>query len=501
MSSGWLIHCDLSAPPEKRWSPVGFWPQIRNSSTLEVGSYTIENERRYVVGIGDSEGRTLFLQCDSQGSPTPPSGEDAWITLYDSRLSDILFSDNSGLGESPSVYVAVTTFRPDDKIPFHGRELKALAVSPKTPFSHQILATGAEDTVIRFSYVHPESNELVPLTTRKTHITGIQDLAWSSCGGYLFSSGSIEEVYCWKVNHLKYNSNQEEEGIGVVREAIYNVSADNLPDLRVCGLDVLTILSKNGEGIGFLVGMVRSDSSIKLAFYDTAAKKFNTIAEGVYKTSCLLQIHFHVTKDERILMFTAGTDGFVTVWDIAQPLRENGIESRSRNPTFEGRRVRPPARLSEEHRIVSHSVHQNSIKTLTPLELDNDIGELILLTGGDDTAVAISKLIVSLEAKTVQITSKIVARAHASAVTALSVLAMPSSGSDTFEFLSSGVDQQVKRWKVEIRNDMADASVQLLENFYVAVPDVAALSLLDRKEEEDSQKLIVGGVGVEILGV
>src|SRR4051812_28131684 len=169
------------------------------------------------------------------------------------------------------------------QLPFHGRELKALAVSPENSFGHQIIATGAEDTVIRFSYLHPETHELLPLALRKSHTTGIQSLVWSSCGGWLFSSGSIEEVYSWKVNILG------SDNLGVLKEAVYNVSTDTLPDLRVCGLDVLTVRNRQGEQVGFLVGMVRSNSSIKVAFYNTTAKKFITFIEGFYKTSCLLQ--------------------------------------------------------------------------------------------------------------------------------------------------------------------------------------------------------------------
>jgi WD40 repeat protein len=74
----------------------------------------------------------------------------------------------------------------------HGREIKAVAVSPDgNSRSRQLIATGAEDTDIKiFQYV--EEDFICRRTIRK-HTTGIQHLQWSQDGNYLFSSGGCEE--------------------------------------------------------------------------------------------------------------------------------------------------------------------------------------------------------------------------------------------------------------------------------------------------------------------
>ncbi|KAJ4374024.1 WD repeat-containing protein 6 [Neocucurbitaria cava] len=75
----------------------------------------------------------------------------------------------------------------------HGREIKAVAVSP-VGIQRSIprrIATGAEDTDIKiFKYI---DGELVCRKTIRKHTTGIQHLKWSDDGDYLFSSGGCEE--------------------------------------------------------------------------------------------------------------------------------------------------------------------------------------------------------------------------------------------------------------------------------------------------------------------
>ncbi|KAJ6256771.1 hypothetical protein Dda_8638 [Drechslerella dactyloides] len=421
-----------------------------------------------------------------------------------------------------AVRFANVTHDPLIQTPFHGREIKALAVSPavfRPPncnIPQQVIATGAEDTTIRFSYVTPDASELVTLTTRKSHTTGIQDLVWSSCGGWLFSSGSVEEVYCWKINYASSaftaiasntdaqapraveNSNSiHTSAIGVVREAVYDLSNSSSSDLRVCGLDVATVHGSAGDDspLGFLVGMVRSDSSIKLAFYNVRDKRFVTIIEGVYKTSCLLQIRFCITVTGRVLMLTAGTDGHVTVWDITDSVITCGITVMSQTLRMEAfAELDTPVKLQMEQRVLCQQLHQNSVKTLATVEMDD--GNIILLTGSDDTAICISKLGISASGS-IDITSKLLERAHASAVTTITVLSVTK---DSLEFISAGVDQQVKTWKVGLGDDMKDSSVVAVEDFYVGIPDVAATALLVARDGE-ARKLLVGGVGVEILEI
>ncbi|KAK6349237.1 hypothetical protein TWF730_009989 [Orbilia blumenaviensis] len=390
------------------------------------------------------------------------------------------------------------------QIPFHGREVKALAIS-----SNGIIATGAEDTIIRLSSLNTGTNVLVPLTFRKTHTTGLQDLVWSPCGGWLFSSGSVEEVYCWKINA---EVNLQPGTVGMLREAVYEISTGNLPDLRVCGIDVAAVHDGDGHQYGFLVGMVRSDSSIKLALYDVAERRFITIAEGNYKTSCLLQIRFNLTAYGGILMLTAGTDGHVTIWDITEAMGDCGLSAKqvlasdSAVLSFNKPQVAALelAKLSSEQWILSQPIHQNSVKVLEIL--DRNDGEILMFTGGDDTAVSVSRILCQQNpgkpsTNIVGTTTKLLERAHASAVTAITISSARSPNSNhteqTIEFLSSGVDQQVKKWSIKFAEDLAIENVNLVEDTYVSVPDVSSLAMING--EDNTRRLVVGGVGIEVL--
>lgn len=138
----------------------------------------------------------------------------------------------------------------------HGREIKAVAYSAEMA----VLATGAEDTVVRLSTVSGDTGEVVAVVAVKRHTTGVQHLVWSPCGRWLFSSGGVEEFFVWRVRRL-------EGGLGVVEEAKCEIGEEG-GDLRICGFDVVGVHEeKTGEVVGFVVGMVYSDSSIKVTIH------------------------------------------------------------------------------------------------------------------------------------------------------------------------------------------------------------------------------------------
>lgn len=366
----------------------------------------------------------------------------------------------------------------------HGREIKALAISP-APVSggNKLIATGAEDTLIRLSVLRVEKTEkgklglgLKGVAVFKRHTTGVQHLEWSGCGEYLFSSGGVEEFYVWRVRRLN-NPNNGKDAVGVVCEAACPVQSI-VPDLRIMGLDVSTVevpWTEEGRGKAFLISMVYSDSSIKVWLYDSSGKTFRIVVQGRYKTSCLLQVkHFihrrelpnlaigkhggyaqqqhgtaGVQHDSMFLLFVAGTDGYVTAYDITTSLRKAGISitplgatsSASGGSHGEGlpnlqplpeliarpdllTSPPPPTQLLPSPPVGGWTmkVHQSSIKSMEIFPLDvgasrsggnrpdgygrfpyqppwggvSDAGEgagkvaVVVLTGGDDTAFACS---------------------------------------------------------------------------------------------------------------
>ena len=153
----------------------------------------------------------------------------------------------------------------------HGREIKAVAVSPVIGMPEgktQLVATGAEDTDIKiFTY---ENKHLICLRTLRRHTTGIQCLQWSADGSYLFSSGGCEEFYIWKVSHLP----PELGGIGVVCEAVWHPESEH-SDLRIMAFDIAQVADH-----AFVISMVFSNSMVKVHL-------INYIFEWLRLTKCV----------------------------------------------------------------------------------------------------------------------------------------------------------------------------------------------------------------------
>ncbi len=184
----------------------------------------------------------------------------------------------------------------------HGREIKAVAVSPAITVSRNralhIMATGAEDTTIRLvvlrDTLNPDDKEKQKEETEKEegrdmtggsgtksavvvikkHTTGIQALQWSRDGAYLFSSGGFEEFFVWRVRYVAGY------GIGVVCEAACPTQSD-VPDLRVADFDACPIrLGGSGgndddaslSGVGFFFSMSYSDSSVRVSCERASAR-------------------------------------------------------------------------------------------------------------------------------------------------------------------------------------------------------------------------------------
>jgi len=140
----------------------------------------------------------------------------------------------------------------------HGREIKAVAVSPVGDREKgKFVATGAEDTDIRiFRHGEGEDEGLRCLHTLSKHTTGIQQLRWSSDGCFLFSAAGREEFFVWRVQAVPCF------GIGVVCVA-QCAPVTEAGDLRVMDFDVLEVYGAVTER--YILPLVYSDSSVRVS--------------------------------------------------------------------------------------------------------------------------------------------------------------------------------------------------------------------------------------------
>ncbi|PGH13554.1 hypothetical protein AJ79_03547 [Helicocarpus griseus UAMH5409] len=403
----------------------------------------------------------------------------------------------------------------------HGREIKVTAIS-EVPFDcgenkFKIIATGGEDTMIRISVLDEgsattPSGSLRCLRNLKKHNAGIQHLQWSPCGNILFSSAGAEEFYVWRLRSIPGF------GMGTVCEAeCPKVTADS--DLRITSFDVLKISTETEAEDSFLLSLAYSNSTVKIFHYVSSPSgcSFKTLAKGQYRTNCLTQVNF-CSSGPRLSLITASTDGHIATWDISESLDDIFSLANGNLSSLPGSEMpMEPCTITWQHQ---HRMHQSSIKVMEISPLSQ--GERLIVAGGDDNAISVSRLkigacIESDCSSSNLFTTVSLPQAHASAVTAISILGervRQASGEQQlpiseFLFASSGNDQRLKLWSVGVDWTKAGEdgiSLSLLQDAYTAVADMSSIGAFkghidDRgtnKRVSLKDRLVLCGVGIDL---
>ncbi|KAL8976580.1 MAG: hypothetical protein Q9205_007438, partial [Flavoplaca limonia] len=321
----------------------------------------------------------------------------------------------------------------------HGREIKAMATTPilmkNKEGEIQYIPTGAEDTTIRiwsFNEQRDESGSTFRcLGTFGKHTTGIQQLRWSADGSLLFSAAGCEEFFVWRVQPVPFL------GVGAVCEAICPQVTDN-GDLRVMDFAVTEIARHPGEDQnlterGYIVTIVYSDSSLRVFRYPSphSGRSFLLLRTGTYTTHCLTAASY-LGPDTSNILCTASSDGHIAFWPMADSLRHISAK-------------RP-------HVSSTAAVHQNSIKSLVTIPLDPAGLDCLIITGGDDGALGMTRCMLSNVSTRPVTSTLLIPKAHAAAISAVEyLLGTPSKeSSQTHVFVSSGNDQRIKTWIVQV---------------------------------------------------
>lgn len=343
----------------------------------------------------------------------------------------------------------------------HGREIKAAAVSGKMEHGRTIVATGAEDTDIKLFHLRSDRGGRKSwrcLHTLRKHNTGIQHLAWD--GEYLFSSGGFEEFFVWRVTHGVPCLD-----VGVVCESQHPRSGKS--DLRICGFDVRRLDSstevEDEDAVTFEVCMAYSDSSLKLWRYTRGGRAWELVSAGDYLTSCLTHA-LRVDNDTSAnALITAATDGHLAFWPAVP--------------------ATPTTTWTTRHRV-----HQSAIHALASTTLPD--GSALLATGGDDNAIALTRLTPIRDPKTL-----LLPRAHAAAVTGLAFVPRKGQDGEASWLVSAGIDQRVKLWEVKFDERGAGidgVEVRRVQSVFTPIADASSLDVCTLED---------GGTGVVVCGV
>lgn len=359
----------------------------------------------------------------------------------------------------------------------HGREIKCVAISPAEP---RLIATGAEDTDIKLSVYQNDSFKT--LHTLQKHNTGIQHLQWSSNGEYLFSSGGFEELFVWRITKdMPYID------IGVVCESKHPRSGTS--DLRIMNFDV----QDGNDDTTFHITAVYSDSSLRSWHYKPQDQTWVLLASGDYLTSCLTQctqLEPGATHpQDTIRLLTASTDGHIAFWKTLK-----AQENRTGN-------------LQWLHR---QRIHQNAILALCSCNLSDQ--SLLLITGGDDNAIGITRVVDDQEGSGSGSSRRscrtlLISRAHAAAVTALctvKVEARYGGKAVRLWLVSASIDQRVKLWNVDVdmdREGINGLNVKLVTNVFTSVADVSSMEVMPLGSDGAQKGVLVCGVGMDVWKV
>ena len=390
----------------------------------------------------------------------------------------------------------------------HGREIKALAIRPR--FRGQasrscVIATGAEDTTIRLFAAQKRPKlrsdtigahaSLELLTTLTSHTTGVQDLAFSSCGNYLFSSGGNGELFAWAVK-----DDVPIVGVGVTLLNRMIQNSDDA-DARILSFDIIpSSFDDSGDSVEaehpIQLIVAYSNGKMRKVDYNAGPSpgegSFCPIMEIVYGTFCLTQVEFHQGSlhNEQVVL-AAGTNGF---------LYGDSVSTTSFNR-------------------FQHRIHQSSVLAMDYITLGRCS---IAVTGGDDNALAVTLLQPAEDSipksskesqeRSLNPRTVIIPKAHAAALTALTIICHQEfPWGHAVVVVSIGNDQRVKVWGIKLRipggicsKTLEELHIFRLHEAWTCVADVSNADLLGPVRQSEAQidfEVIIVGVGMEVLNI
>jgi len=357
----------------------------------------------------------------------------------------------------------------------HGREIKAVAVAPRDAAVGRLIATGSEDTDIKLSR-YQRAGSGAPhfrcLRTLRKHVTGIQHLAWSDDGRYLFSSGGFEELLVWKVQPVAVLE------VGVFCNAVCPTESD-IPDLRITNFSVRRrgVQKGGGDVDAFTITAARSDSTIRVYHFDTSGewKKWVCVAAGSYLNCCITEI-LHINVGAKEFLVIAATDGHAAFY-------RSDLSSETTN-------------TQALQWCLRTKLHQSTVHCAC-IEYLNQTDALIL-TGGDDNALSISRIQASAEPESKLSTSVLtIPRAHTAAITGIAAF-RDAKRQNVVRVVTASLDQRLKVWEVVLELDklgVDGVKVKRLRNIYTPVADVSSMTAF---EDDRGQAVVVCGVGLGI---
>ncbi|KAK9710055.1 WD repeat-containing protein 6 [Basidiobolus ranarum] len=360
---------------------------------------------------------------------------------------------------------------PKLKESYHGREVRAikyLNYSGRSSLNDPIVfVTGGEDCLLKIFQYMPSSNfdSIRNIKTIKKHTSVIKSICESKGIEHcLFTSGGGEQLRCWKIEVEKtgtFEANTELAAVGCLEWAVCPKVSD-IAETRIMDTTVFTL--DPNSGLHF-IGVVYSDAVIRLWVYNESQREFILLADGGFHNHCILQVT-HCVFEGQALLFSGATDGRVAIWNISE------VVQRYSNTLVK-------TEVEKLSPIANFMVHMSGVNCLDVLQEGDQI---LVATGGDDNALAVTTLTLANDSLTFTNTCKnILPPAHASALQAVKLLNM-----DTV--ITTSTDQRINIWKIQ-------KDLVLQQSLFVDVADPSAMDVFHLTPEKI--QLSITGIGIQ----
>ncbi|TPX64184.1 hypothetical protein SpCBS45565_g06081 [Spizellomyces sp. 'palustris'] len=352
-----------------------------------------------------------------------------------------------------------------------------------------LLLTTGEDSVLRFhEYDSPHAGHGFKsvLNVRK-HVSVVRGIAVSPgrTGTLMFTAGAREELRCWRMETDNSSGPQ-------CLELASAPMVSDIPETRIMDVGTVALRSLGSEFEGLhLVVAAYSDAYFRIWVYSESRNVFLLLARSGTHKRCVLKCRVLVLEDEetpKVVIFTAGTDGTLMMWDCTQTIRDGC-----------GDAVREVTELSTP--LHAEKVHQSGVNALSVRKLHCTASQktvtpgsssILVASGGDDNAISIVQILLRPTPNSILIDSVTAAThpsSHSSGVTGIKI--HPDG-----TIISSSVDQRLNLWGLT-NTEGGSVRFDLIASYYV---DIADISDLDVNVISPSHiQVAVAGLGLQLL--